>query len=159
MTSYAYNSSVAHEGPGAGSFGRFPMTTCAHCGNSKPQHTIRCEHCEGLDERVLVLTAHGVSMLALTVLGLIGLSVYRFWTIGWPAWHGNLRFTCMIVFMVAPFHRGRGHISPASLARSSPGTAPQRGFASDAGPLQCHLPHDDLHRRTPDCLTERRRPR
>jgi hypothetical protein len=54
-----------------------------------------------LDERVVALTVHGRPGLGIVILGLVALSAYRFWILGWPAWHGNLRFACLAAIFLA----------------------------------------------------------
>ena len=38
----------------------------------------------------------GTPGLTLAILVLVGLSIYRFWVVGWAAWAGNLRFAALV---------------------------------------------------------------
>jgi hypothetical protein len=77
------------------------MTTCTHCGTKKAQHTLACINCTGIDERVAALMMHGTPGLSLALLALAGLSIYRFWVLGWAAWPGNLRVAALAAIVLA----------------------------------------------------------
>jgi hypothetical protein len=93
------------------------MSKCAHCSQPKPAHEVRCPLCTGLDERVLVLTAHGAPLLTIALLGLLGLSIYRFWRIGWDAWHGNLRAVALTAIVVGAVALLMGSMWPMGIRR------------------------------------------
>jgi hypothetical protein len=93
------------------------MNTCAHCGQRKPAHELACPSCAGIDERVVVLMVHGTPLLTIAVLGLLGLSIYRFWLIGWDAWHGNLRFVALAAIAVGAAALLTGSMWPMGIRR------------------------------------------
>lgn len=77
------------------------MTTCSRCGAKKAQHVLACESCSEIDARVAALMMHGTPGLSVVILALAGLTIYRFWILGWAAWPGNLRAAARAAVVLA----------------------------------------------------------
>lgn len=89
---------------------QLPMTRCDHCGEEKPRFAIACELCGEIDSEAEAAKAHGPRIAVLAALALLGLSVYRFWILGWVAWSGNLRAAALVTMAVALVALLRGHM-------------------------------------------------
>ena len=76
------------------------MSKCKSCGKDKQPDDPVCPHCNAVDNRAMMSATGGTPLLTLLILGLLGVSIYRFIILGWAATTGNIRITALAFLLL-----------------------------------------------------------